>query len=122
MGREGIRDMYRTGRGRVVMRARVVKESLRGGKDQLVVTELPYATSKTKIIEQIADLARKGKLEDLSDIRDESDRDGIRLVIELKRGTSAKKTLPRCTRRPACRAPSARSCSRSTAASPASST
>jgi DNA gyrase subunit A len=93
VGREGIKEMYKTGRGRVVMRARVVKESLRGGKDQLVVTELPYATSKTKIIEQIADLARKDKLDEVSDIRDESDRDGIRLVIELKRGASAKKTL-----------------------------
>ena len=93
VGREGIKEMYRTGRGRVVMRARAVKETLRGGKDQLVVTELPYATSKTKIIEQIADLARKGKLDEVSDIRDESDREGIRLVIELKRGASAKKTL-----------------------------
>jgi DNA gyrase subunit A len=93
VGREGIRDMYRTGRGRLIMRARMVKESMRGGKEQLVVTELPYATSKTKIIEQIADLARKGKLDEISDIRDESDRDGIRLVIELKRSASAKKTL-----------------------------
>ena len=93
VGAEGIADMYRTGRGRVVMRARVVKETLRGGKDQLVVTELPYATNKTKLIEQIADLARNGKLEDVSDIRDESDRDGIRLVIELKRGARAKQTL-----------------------------
>ena len=93
VGPEGIADMYRTGRGRVVMRARVVKETLRGGKDQLVVTELPYATNKTKLIEQIADLARNGKLEDVSDIRDESDRDGIRLVIELKRGARAKQTL-----------------------------
>src|SRR5688500_6579758 len=93
VGREGIKDMYKNGRGRVVMRARVVKEALRGGREQLVVTEIPYATSTTKIIEQIADLARKGKLEDLSDIRDESDREGIRLVIELKRGTSAKKAL-----------------------------
>ncbi|MSR35666.1 MAG: DNA gyrase subunit A [Gemmatimonadetes bacterium] len=93
VGREGIKDMYRNGRGRVVMRARVVKESLRGGKDQLVVTEIPYATSKTKIIEQIVDLARKGKLDEVGDVRDESDRDGIRLVIELKRGASAKKTL-----------------------------
>ena len=93
VGKQGIRDMYRTGRGRVVMRARVVKETLRGSKDQLVVTELPYATSKTKVIEQIVDLARKGKLDDVSDIRDESDREGIRLVIELKRGASARKTL-----------------------------
>ena len=93
VGSEGITDMYRTGRGRVVMRARIVKERLRGGRDQLVVTELPYATNKTKIVEQIAGLARKGKLEDVSDIRDESDRDGIRLVVELKRGASARQTL-----------------------------
>ena len=93
VGTEGILDMYRTGRGRVVMRARIVKERLRGGRDQLVVTELPYATNKTKIIEQIAALARKGKLEDVSDIRDESDRDGIRLVVELRRGASATQTL-----------------------------
>ena len=89
VGREGIEKMYREGRGRVVMRARVVKEALRGGKEQLVVTELPYAVNKTKVIEQIAALAKKGKVEDLSDIRDETDRDGIRLVIELKRGADA---------------------------------
>ena len=89
VGREGIKKMYTTGRGRVVMRARVVKESLRGGKEQLVVTELPYAVNKTKVISQIAALAKKGKVEDLSDIRDETDRDGIRLVIELKRGANA---------------------------------
>ena len=89
VGREGIRQMYREGRGRVIMRARIVKEALRGGKDQLVVTELPYAVSKLRIIEQIADLARRGKADDISDLRDESDRDGLRLVIELKRGADA---------------------------------
>ncbi|MEM7414011.1 MAG: DNA gyrase subunit A [Gemmatimonadota bacterium] len=89
VGREGIEKMYRTGRGRVVMRARVVKESLRGGKEQLVVTELPYTVNKSKVITQIATLAKKGKVDDLSDIRDETDRDGIRLVIELKRGANA---------------------------------
>jgi len=93
VGRAGIRDMYATGRGRVIMRARVVKEALRGGKEQLVVTELPYTVSKSKVIEQIADLARKGKADDVSDIRDETDRDGIRLVIELKRGAKAGKVL-----------------------------
>ena len=93
VGSEGIMDMYRTGRGRVVMRARIVKERLRGGRDQLVVTELPYATNKTRIVEQIAGLARKGRLEDVSDVRDESDRDGIRLVVELKRGATARQTL-----------------------------
>jgi DNA gyrase subunit A len=98
VGREGIRKMYRSGRGRVIMRARVVKETLRGGREQLVVTELPYTVNKTKVIEQIAGLAKKGKVEDLSDIRDETDRDGIRLVIELKRGANAAKTLKRLLR------------------------
>jgi DNA gyrase subunit A len=93
VGREGIRKMYETGRGRIIMRARIVKEALRGGKEQLVVTELPYAVSKTRIIHQIADLARKGRADDISDIRDESDRDGLRLVIELKRGAKAAKVL-----------------------------
>ncbi|HSM03323.1 MAG TPA: DNA gyrase subunit A [Longimicrobiales bacterium] len=93
VGRDGIRDMYREGRGRVVMRARVVKEALRGGKSQLVVTEIPYATSKSKIIEQIVTLTRKGKVDEISDLRDESDRDGLRLVIELKRGADASRVL-----------------------------
>jgi DNA gyrase subunit A len=89
VGRDGIRQMYETGRGRIVMRARIVKEARRGGKEQLVVTELPYAVSKTRIIRQIADLARRGGLPDISDIRDESDRDGLRLVVELKRDAKA---------------------------------
>ncbi|MCH7473963.1 MAG: DNA gyrase subunit A, partial [Gemmatimonadetes bacterium] len=93
VGRDGIRDMYETGRGRMIMRARIVKEALRGGKDQLVVTELPYAVSKSRIIRQIADLARRGGIVDLADIRDESDRDGLRLVLELKRGAKAGKVI-----------------------------
>ena len=93
VGCDGIRDMYETGRGRIIMRARIVKEALRGGRGQLVVTELPYAVSKGRIIRQIADLARKGGVVDLSDIRDESDRDGLRLVLELKRGAKAGKVI-----------------------------
>ncbi len=93
VGRDGIRQMYETGRGRIVMRARIVKEALRGGKEQLVVTELPYAVSKTRIIRQIADLARRGGVPDISDIRDESDREGLRLVVELKRGAKAAKVI-----------------------------
>jgi DNA gyrase subunit A len=99
VGGDGIRDMYETGRGRIVMRARVVKEALRGGKEQLVVTEIPYAVSKSKIIEQIVDLSRKGKIDDVTDVRDESDRDGMRLVIELKRGADPARTLPVLLRR-----------------------
>ena len=93
LGAEGIREMYKTGRGRLVMRARVVREALRGGKVQLVVTELPYGVSKSKVIEQIADLSRKGRIDEVSELRDESDRDGMRLVVELKRGAEAKRVL-----------------------------
>ena len=93
VSREGIREMYHKGRGRVLMRARVVKEGLRGGREQLVVTELLYAVSKTKVIEQIAKLAKAGRAQDVSDIRDETDRDGIRLVVELKRGAKAETVL-----------------------------
>ncbi len=98
LGRDGIEDMYKEGRGRVVMRARLVKEALRGGKEQLVVTELPYSVNKTKIIEQIVGLSKKGKVDEISDVRDETDRDGIRLVIELKRGADASSVLERLYR------------------------
>jgi DNA gyrase subunit A len=93
VGKEGIREMYETGRGKMTVRARVVKEALRGGRLQLVVTELPYGVSKSKVIEQIAGLSRKGKIEEVSELRDESDRDGMRLVVELKRGSKAKRVL-----------------------------
>ncbi|HEX6042496.1 DNA gyrase subunit A [Longimicrobium sp.] len=93
VGVQGIRDAYESGRGRVVMKARVYKESRRSGKEQLVVTEIPYGTNKSRILEQIADLTRAGKLQDVSDLRDESDRDGIRVVIELKRGADPAKVL-----------------------------
>lgn len=93
VGTEGIKEMYETGRGRLLVRARIVKEALRGGKHQLVVTELPYATSKAKIIEHIAGLCRKGKLDEITELRDESDREGLRLVIELKRSADVGKVL-----------------------------
>ncbi|HEU0297878.1 MAG TPA: DNA gyrase subunit A, partial [Longimicrobium sp.] len=93
VGVQGIRDAYATGRGRVVMKARVYKESRRSGKEQLVVTEIPYGTNKSRIIEQIAELTRAGKVNDIADLRDESDRDGIRVVIELKRGANPEKVL-----------------------------
>ena len=93
VGTAGIEAAYHTGRGRVVMRAKVVKETRRGGREQLVVTEIPYATSKTRIIEQIVDRTKRGKISDISDLRDESDREGIRIVIELKRGADAERVL-----------------------------
>ena len=93
VGRDGIRDMYTTGRGRMTMQARVAQEALRGGKRQLVVTELPYAVSKTKVIEQIVALSRRGKIDDVTDVRDESDREGMRVVVELKRGADSSAVL-----------------------------
>ena len=94
IGTQGIRDAYRTGRGRMIMRAAIQRETLRGGKEQLVVTAIPYGVSKAKVIEQIAELARaKGKIDDVADLRDESDRDGMRIVIELKRGAKHKPIL-----------------------------
>jgi DNA gyrase subunit A len=93
LGSEGIHDAYTTGRGRIVMRAAVQKETRRGGREQLVVTALPYGVSKSKVIEQIANVARGGKADDIADLRDESDRDGMRIVIELKRSANVKPIL-----------------------------
>ena len=93
VGRDGLRDMYTSGRGRIVMRAQVLREAIRGGREQLVVVELPYGVSKSRVIEQIVALSRRGKLDDVTDVRDESDRDGMRLVIQLKRGAEVPSTL-----------------------------
>ncbi|HUX00005.1 MAG: DNA gyrase subunit A [Phycisphaerae bacterium] len=85
-GRQGIVDGYTTGRGAITVRGRAHTETSRGGKANIVVTEIPYGTIKTRIIERIADCVKAGTLEGIADIRDESDREGMRLVIELKRG------------------------------------
>ncbi len=85
-GRDGINECYRQGRGRIVMRARAqVEEKESTGKAQIVVTEIPFQVNKSRLIEQIAGLVRAKKVSDISDLRDESDRDGMRIVIELKR-------------------------------------
>ena len=88
VGRQGIKDAYETGRGRVVMRARVHVEPLRGGKEAIIVTELPFMVKKGgkgNLIDRIADLVRDKKISEISDLRDETDGSGMRLVIELKR-------------------------------------
>jgi DNA gyrase subunit A len=84
-GRQGIRDAYRTGRGRIVMRARADIEVDPRGGERIVVTEIPFMVNKSRLVEQIAQLVRDKKLMEVRDLRDESDRDGIRVVIELKR-------------------------------------
>jgi DNA gyrase subunit A len=84
-GKQGIKDYQETGRGRIVMRARAVIEELKNGKSQIVVTEIPYQVNSAKLIEDIAGLVRDKKLDGISDLRNESDRDGLRIVIELRR-------------------------------------
>ena len=84
-GVEGIKNAYAAGQGKVVLRARVVEESTKAGKMQLVVTELPYQTNKAELVKKIAELARDKKIEGISDVRDESDRQGMRLVIGLRK-------------------------------------
>ncbi|MFB6170526.1 MAG: DNA gyrase subunit A [Haloarculaceae archaeon] len=88
VGRQGIYDAYTTGRGRLRVRAEMEVEETDRGRDRIVVTELPYQENKARRIERIAEDVNEGKIEGISDLRDESDRDGIRVVIELKRGAN----------------------------------
>ena len=88
-GIEGVRAAYRTGRGRVVIRARATIETLKNGREHIVITEIPFMVTKSSLIENIAALVRLKKIEGISDLRDESDRDGLRIVIELKRDAYA---------------------------------
>ena len=97
-GREGIRDAYRTGRGRVVMRARALIEETETGMGRIIVNEIPFMVNKSRLIEQIAHLVRDKKLPDIRDMRDESDRDGMRVVIELKKGAVPEVVLNRLYR------------------------
>jgi DNA gyrase subunit A len=85
-GRGNLAETYRTGRGRFMMRARVAQENVTKEKLALIVTEIPYQVNKSKLIERIAELVTEKIVDDISDVRDESDRDGMRIVIELKRG------------------------------------
>ncbi len=89
LGRGGIRLAYRTGRGSILMRAKVSVEQMRRDREALIVTEIPYQVNKTTLIEKIAELVREKRVEGISDLRDESDRDGMRIVIEIKRDAVA---------------------------------
>lgn len=91
MGTKGIREAYETGRGRVIMRARAEIEPMpkNDARQQIIVSEIPYQVNKARLIEKIADLVKEKRIEGISDLRDESDRDGMRIVIELKRDANA---------------------------------
>src|SRR6202034_238550 len=86
-GRSGIANAYKTGRGRFLMRAKCAIEQLNQGRSAIIVSEIPYQVNKSKLIERIADLVNEKVIDEISDVRDESDRDGMRIVIELKRGS-----------------------------------
>jgi DNA gyrase subunit A len=92
-GRQGIKDAYTTGRGKLTVRARANIEHQKGGRDLIVVTEIPYQVQKAGLIESIAALVDEKKIEGISDIRDESDKEGMRIVIELKRDTESQIVL-----------------------------
>ncbi|HSE83278.1 MAG TPA: DNA gyrase subunit A [Thermodesulfobacteriota bacterium] len=94
LGRDTIREAYATGRGVIKMRARAkIERQKKGERDNIIVTEIPFQVNKAKLIERIADLVKDEKVKGISDIRDESDREGIRIVIELKRGENAEVVL-----------------------------
>jgi DNA gyrase subunit A len=88
VGTEGIKEAYLTGKGKIIVRGRVKFEETKGGRERIVITEIPYQVNKAALIEKIAELVREKKIEGISDLRDESDRDGIRIVIDLKRDVS----------------------------------
>ncbi|MFH1441182.1 MAG: DNA gyrase subunit A [Candidatus Omnitrophota bacterium] len=92
-GRGGIKDAYTTGRGKIYVRAKAVIERQKGGKDLIIVTEIPYQVQKASLIESIAGMVEDKKIEGISDIRDESDKDGMRIVFELKRDAEAQIVL-----------------------------
>jgi DNA gyrase subunit A len=93
IGNEGILSAYGTGRGRIVMRGLAHIEEMKGSRHQIVVTEIPYQVNKSSLIERIAELVREDKIDQISDMRDESDQRGMSIVIELKRGAQPKKVL-----------------------------
>jgi DNA gyrase subunit A len=95
LGTEGIRQAFSTGRGKILVRAQTEIEETSSGRFRILVTEIPYQVNKSVLIERIAELARNGTLDQISDLRDESDRKGMRIVIELKRGAAPKKVRNR---------------------------
>lgn len=96
IGKSGIKKAYKDGKGKITLRADTTVEKTKSGrKKQIVITELPYQTNKAKLIEDIAGLVQKGKIEEITDIRDESDQEGLRVVIELKSGTDIEIVLNR---------------------------
>ena len=93
LGRKGIRDAFATGRGRIIVRAKVTVESSSSGKDSIIITEIPYQVNKANLIVRIAELVKEKKIDGIVDLNDESDRHGMRIVVDLRKGTSPKVIL-----------------------------
>lgn len=93
MGRAGIRAAYATGRAKLILRSRAEIEELENGRQRIVVTEIPYMVNKARLVESIAELSKDKRIDQIHDLRDESDRDGLRIVIELKRDANAQVVL-----------------------------
>src|SRR6202008_423497 len=93
LGKDGIKDAYKTGRGSLVIQAKVEVEPDKKDRERIIVTELPYQVNKANLIENMANLVRDKKIEGIRDLRDESDRDGMRIVIELQAGAIAQVVL-----------------------------
>ncbi len=92
-GREGIYNAYATGQGKIIVRAKITEETRKSGRDQLVITELPYQTNKAALVERVALMVKERKIEGVSEVRDESDRQGMRVVIELKKDAQPNKII-----------------------------
>ena len=92
-GRRGIREAYVTGKGKIIVRGKFQIETMKAGREQIIFTEIPYAVNKSVLVARIAELIREKVIEGISDLRDESDRDGIRIAVELKKGAIAKLVL-----------------------------
>jgi DNA gyrase subunit A len=95
VGSEGIRQAYSTGKGKITLQGKAQIEEIRGGRYAIRITEIPYQVNKTTLIERIADLVRSGRISEISDLRDESDRTGMRIILELKRAAQPKRVLNR---------------------------
>ena len=95
VGTEGIRQAYSTGKGKITLQGKAQIEEIRGGRYAIRITEIPYQVNKTTLIERIADLVRSDRIPEISDLRDESDRTGMRIILELKRGAQPKRVLNR---------------------------
>ena len=117
VGSEGIKQAYGTGHGRIIVRGRAVFEESKAGYEQIVIEEIPYQANKSSLVAKIAELVSERKIEGIRDLSDESDRNGMRIVIELKKDAPPSPCSTTCTSTRPCSRPSARSCWRwSTAA------